>query len=271
MSAGSPGEKIFPGLLIFFDQFHLRPIARPASALSGHALRSPSPFQLTKLQIVAVDISAIDRGGMSLPLISFLHTPPKSRGGAQTTKEKIMEKFLINKAQILDALARLGELASEEGLMIQLGIVGGAVMVLEYGVRDATHDIDAIILLPEQTWKVFELVRDIAREFDWPDDWLNSDVDVFVSELFGSRSVFQAPGIEVYAASTAQMLALKLCAWRGEVDTSDAAELLKRMTGDRDEIWRKVRPFLVRGCEAVAADNFVNLWNDLYVYDDLHN
>ncbi len=178
--------------------------------------------------------------------------------------------FLIDKDQILKALARLGELAGAEGLMIQLGIVGGAVMVLEYGVREATNDVDAIVLAPEQTWKVFELVRAVAGEYGWPDDWLNSDVDVFVAELFGSHLVFQAPGIEVYAASTAQMLALKLSAWR-LIDIGDARELLKRMTGSRDEVWRKIKPYLAPGCETFGEDNFTDLWNDLYEYPTLRD
>jgi Nucleotidyl transferase of unknown function (DUF2204) len=173
------------------------------------------------------------------------------------------DDFLIKRDQILDALKRLGELAKADGLEIKLGLIGGAVMVLEYGVREFTHDVDAIILAPAQTWKVFELVRIVAKEKGWPDDWLNDDAGQFVPKLRTHR-LFTAPGIEAYAPATAQMLALKLSASRGKVDISDAANLLKRLSGTREEIWRAVKPSLVRGCEATAGDAFDYIWSDTH-------
>jgi len=173
-------------------------------------------------------------------------------------------ELLLDKGQILDALTRLGELASAEGLVLQLGLVGGGVMVLEYGARESTQDLDCIFLRPNQGQKALELARIVAIEHDLPDDWLNDDVTIFFDELFDSYLIFQAPGVEVYAASTAQMLGLKLSAWRGPVDIGDAVELLSRMTGSRDEVWRKVKPHLVLGCEDSAEDNFSKLWSVMY-------
>jgi hypothetical protein len=63
------------------------------------------------------------------------------------------------------------------------------------------------------------------------------------------------------------MLALKLSAWRSEVDIKDATFLLKQMSGTREEVWEAIKPFLVRGCEATAEGAFIDCWNDLYGYD----
>lgn len=180
------------------------------------------------------------------------------------------EDFLLTRDDIIRGLTRLGELAQARGLEVKLGIVGGAVMVLEYQVRELTHDVDAIILAPDATWaatraRVFELVEIVAREFSWPGDWLNDDVGQFVDEL-EYDNLFPIPGIEVYIASTAQMMALKLSAWRGGVDTMDAESLLKEMSGSREEIWMAVRPFVVPGNLATAEDAFDALWTDTYGY-----
>ena len=127
------------------------------------------------------------------------------------------EGFLLTRDDIIRGLTRLGALAQARGLEIKLGVLGGAVMVLEYQVRNITHDVDAIVLAPPATWaatraKVFELVEIVAREFSWPEDWLNDDAGQFVDEL-EYDNLFMIPGIEVYIASTSQMLGLKLSAW----------------------------------------------------------
>jgi hypothetical protein len=93
------------------------------------------------------------------------------------------EEFLISRDDIIHALNRLGELAKARNLEIILGLVGGAVMVVEYNARENTHDIDAIILAPAQRWKVLELVRIIAKEYGWPEDWLNDNAEQFIDEL----------------------------------------------------------------------------------------
>lgn len=181
-----------------------------------------------------------------------------------------MDDFLIDKDQIIGALTRLGELAQAHGLEVKLGLVGGAVMVLEYDARKATHDVDAVILAPSDRRKVFELARIVAQEMGWPDDWLNDDAEQFIDEL-RCHCLFTASGIEAHAPTTAQMLALKLSAWRRDVDINDAAWLLRHlretMPGGREEIWRAVRPFLVRGCEATAEGALNDSWNNLYGYD----
>jgi hypothetical protein len=178
------------------------------------------------------------------------------------------EEFLINRQQIIDGLTRLGELALEHRLEVKLGVVGGAVMVLEYGMREVTHDVDVIILAPGNIWAatrrtVLELAEAVAAEKGWPGDWLNDKVDKVVDQILDAHIIFEAPGIEVYAPSTAQMLALKLSAWRGEIDIRDAAYLLNRMPGDSpEEVWKAIRSYIVPGNAAAAEGSFMDLWHD---------
>ena len=45
----------------------------------------------------------------------------------------------ITKQEIVDALTRLGELAAAQSQRVELVVVGGALMVLEYDARQSTR------------------------------------------------------------------------------------------------------------------------------------
>jgi hypothetical protein len=81
--------------------------------------------------------------------------------------------------------------------------------------------------------------------------------------------VFQAPGIEAHAPSLEQLLAMKLSAWRDDVDIADARRLVQEVASGRkrDEIWQSLEPFLVKGDELTAQYAFLDLWESLYESD----
>ena len=74
--------------------------------------------------------------------------------------------------------------------------------------------------------------------------------------------VLSAPGIEVRSPSTAQLLAMKLSAWRDDLDVADAGRLLDEMTGNRGEVWSQIEPYLIPGDELKAQYAFADLWED---------
>lgn len=47
-------------------------------------------------------------------------------------------------ARLRRALSRLSELATAEGIVLEVALYGGAVFTLVYGSREATRDVDAI-------------------------------------------------------------------------------------------------------------------------------
>jgi hypothetical protein len=51
-------------------------------------------------------------------------------------------------------------------------------------------------------------------------------------------------------------LAMKLSAWRDDLDIADAARLLEAMVGDRDQIWPMVLPYVQPGRELTARFAF---------------
>ncbi len=170
----------------------------------------------------------------------------------------------ITRQEIVESLERLGQLAVARGTRVELALVGGALMVLVYEARESTRDVDAIILAPREAGTVRELARVVADERGWPDDWLNDGAKGFLIGLSSGPVVFSAPGIEVRSPATGQLLAMKLSAWRDDVDIADARRLLQEMSGSRDEIWQAVEPYLVPGAELKARYAFADLWEAFY-------
>lgn len=129
--------------------------------------------------------------------------------------------------------------------------------------------MDAVILSPREARIVRNLARQVAEEFDWSEDWLNDGAKGYLVGISKGPLVFQAPGIEAHAPSLEQLLAMKLSAWRDDVDISDARRLLQEVVSGRkqDDVWQSLEPFLVKGDELTAQYAFLDLWESLYGSD----
>ena len=170
----------------------------------------------------------------------------------------------LSRSEIESALQRLGELAQQNGEQVQLVIVGGAVMLLAYQARLSTRDVDAVIQSPRVTANVRMWVKQVADEQNLPDDWLNDGAKGYLVGISKGPILLSAPGIEVMMPSVAQLLAMKLSAWRDETDIDDARRLLQEMNGGQDEIWNEIERYLMPGRELKAKYAFQDLWESLY-------
>lgn len=132
-------------------------------------------------------------------------------------------------------------------------------MVLAYNARLATHDVDVLIVSPKEARLVRGLAKQIAQEMGWAEDWLNDGAKGFLVGLSEGETIFSAPGIVVKRPSLAQLLAMKLSAWRDDVDIADARRLLHEMSGEQTEIWAMVEPYLIPGQELKAQYAFLDL------------
>ena len=171
---------------------------------------------------------------------------------------------LLTREEIVGALERLGELAQAQGQHIELVAVGGAVMVLAYNARQATHDVDVAILSPREARIVRDLAKKVAAERGWADDWLNDGAKGYLVGISAGAVIFSATGIEVRAPTVEQLLAMKLSAWRDDVDISDARRLLQdRLIGNRDQPGRESSPISKPG-DQLKAHTLQDLWDTLY-------
>ncbi len=68
---------------------------------------------------------------------------------------------------------------------------------------------------------------------------------------------------------TEQLLAMKLCAWRDDVDIADARRLLIEIAkeSDRAVAWERVVPYLLRGRELKAQFAFDDPWESTHDHD----
>lgn len=168
----------------------------------------------------------------------------------------------LNKQELIDALTRLGELAQEQEETVELLLLGGSVMVLLFDARQSTRDVDVVVLSPEAT-RVRELASSVASEKGWTADWLNDAAKGFFIGSPIGPAILSVPGLLVRRPTFEQLLAMKLSAWRDDVDIADARRLLQELTGARDKVWHDISPFLQPGRELKARYAFEDLWEEL--------
>jgi hypothetical protein len=167
---------------------------------------------------------------------------------------------LFSRDDLIAALTRIGQLAAEDAQVVELLVVGGGVMVLEFGARQSTKDLDGVVIGTTAPSKVREYAAKVAREKSWPLDWLNDGAKGFLTGASTPHFLFQSAGIKVWRPAFEQLLAMKLCAWRDDVDISDAQTLLLALPGNREQVWKMVELHLQPGKELKARYAFDDLW-----------
>ena len=150
----------------------------------------------------------------------------------------------LSRIQITQALRRLGELALEQKVRLEVSLYGGAVFTLVYGSRDATKDVDAVVRPSEIAQK---LSLKVARELALPEDWLNDQVKQFLAEKEAKRQLTEVDlgeGLRVSVPTAAYLLAMKLRAARPP---------LPGYAGDRGDIRFLVKKMKITSVDAAEA------------------
>jgi len=150
----------------------------------------------------------------------------------------------LSRVRIVQALRRLGELAFEQGVTLEVSLYGGAVFTLVYGSRDATKDVDAVVR-PSDVAR--NLASKVAEELGLPDDWLNDHVKQFLAEKEAKRRLTESEfgeGLRVSVPTAGYLLAMKLRACRPP---------LPGYAGDYGDIRFLVRKMDIESVEAAEA------------------
>lgn len=174
--------------------------------------------------------------------------------------------MLLKKADITSALNALGEAAAADENQIHLLLLGGAAMSLVFDNRDSTRDVDVVFLAPEDSAYIRRLAVSVADRLGLPMDWLNDGAKGYVRPPVHEKVVFEAPGILVTIPSLEQMAAMKLSAWRDDIDIGDAELIITALkAGDRsrDQVWQTIENYIVPGQELKARYAFEELWETL--------
>jgi predicted nucleotidyltransferase len=142
-------------------------------------------------------------------------------------------------------------------------VFGGAALVLLFHARESTKDVDAYFVTPEAS-TMRKAAEAVANRLDLPTDWLNDAAKGYVVELTTGATLYASNALTIRAASTAQLLAMKLAAWRDAIDRGDAQLLLSQMTGTAVQIWSIVKPFVPAHLLDKASYAFEDLWETLH-------
>lgn len=90
-----------------------------------------------------------------------------------------MKKEIFTRKKIIQLLKLLSQELEKRELKGEILIVGGSAMVIAFKARITTKDIDAIF---EPKSKIYEISKEIAKNQDLPEDWLNDAVKGFMSK-----------------------------------------------------------------------------------------
>jgi hypothetical protein len=166
----------------------------------------------------------------------------------------------LTATQIRGAFSALAAELSVAGARAEIAIAGGAALVLLYGARDSTKDVDAVSVDSSVEGAVRVASLQVAAARGLPVDWLNDAAKGYVHGLALGERLFESESLIVRALAPRQLLAMKLSAWRDDVDIEDARLLLRLLDGDRESAWKVVEPHIVPGRELKARYAFEDLW-----------
>lgn len=138
---------------------------------------------------------------------------------------------------------------------------------MQYQARLATKDVDVLVGSVGREAEIKSAAGRVAVRLGLPPDWLNDAAKGYLHGLDPGSVLIEHPNLRVRAVSDVQLLAMKLSAWRDDVDVGDARLLLARQDGAKSSVWERIEPFLVPGRELKARYAFEDLWEELYGSD----
>lgn len=169
----------------------------------------------------------------------------------------------LSAADLLRAFDSLSAELARRGEHAQFVVAGGAALVLLFEARETTNAVDAYVVRPEAS-VLRDAINRVASQLDLPPDWLNDNAkDYFLGISLGAP-LYESPNLLVRAATTVQLLAMKLAAWRDAIDRGDAQLLLTEMEGSKAEIWTTVKRFIAPHDLQKASYAFEDLWEAVH-------
>lgn len=125
---------------------------------------------------------------------------------------------------ILRALGSLSEELGKQGIIGELCLFDGTVMVLAFTARLSTKDVDALFQ-PAQS--IREIARHIAAEQQLPEGWLNDGVKDFISTRHETTTghLPQFPHLRLTMPVPEYLLAMKCMAARLGGTTGEASDI----------------------------------------------
>ena len=134
----------------------------------------------------------------------------------------------LDRDALIELLDDLAARLRRRSVRAHVYVMGGAAMSLAFARERSTHDIDARIDSAHAA--VTEAVREIARERQLPESWLNEQATSFLPRRpdTAAPTLYDSPNLVVTGASPRYLLAMKLRSARGH-DEQDVATLIRHL------------------------------------------
>ena len=125
----------------------------------------------------------------------------------------------FSKEELRKMLSLLNEQLEQDGVTGEVCIVGGAAMILAFGSRDSTRDIDALVMAPAS---VRAAVAQVAESHGFTKDWLNDGAKGFASgHSTEMKEILKFSHLRIVIPSAEYILAMKCLAARVGLDEHD--------------------------------------------------
>jgi hypothetical protein len=103
--------------------------------------------------------------------------------------------------------------------------------VVLYEARDATKDVDAFAIGSTDPAAVRQAAQRVAAALDLPENWLNDAAKGYLHGILPGKVLLDRSTLLIRALAPQQLLAMKLSAWRDDIDIADAKVLLRDLPG----------------------------------------
>ena len=147
----------------------------------------------------------------------------------------------MDKQELVKVLHKLDTQLSS---MLDIAIIGGAAMVLHFGAKRATSDIDVLVLRGDST-ELRKAAEVVSQVYNLPNNWINESAKGFASILpvdFQqrlSRLDFPFQQLRLYVLGRPEQTVMKIIALR-EQDLEDLELLLPQLSTAEKQIVVKI-------------------------------
>ena len=126
----------------------------------------------------------------------------------------------LSKEEILKLFNLLNESLSNDDVIGELYLMGGAVMCLSFNARASTKDVDCVF---EPSKIIREKSIEIAKANKLPQDWLNDGVKGFLSD---NAEYLNLPNLKVLVCKPEYLLSMKCLAMQIGEEFQDEADVM---------------------------------------------
>ena len=135
----------------------------------------------------------------------------------------------MNRDHIIKAFESLDAKLERRGAKGEIGVVGGAAMLLAFNARAATKDVDGIFF-PSEVLR--ECAVEVARELSLPENWLNDAVKAYLpQDPTPTSAVYKGPSLTVWVPPAEYLLAMKSISARFDSQDGNDIRFLIRHLG----------------------------------------